>query len=441
MKKNRTKLYTAATFLLLYVSAYAQEGRVGINTTTPAATLDVVASPSVSTRIDGFIAPRLEGNELKSKDALYTSDQTGTVIYAKSAATPTTTKTINVTMAGYYYFDGSIWQKVASGTVDKTDDEWINNTTQGAVILGKTSSGTDRVKGAEIVATDDGRIGIGTSAPAVRLDIPSGQARVGIGSGFQTRIGNGYIDFYDSTGTLKANVASNNTAGDLLLNSFTFSSNTILNGSSGNVGIGVNTPSQKLHIQTSGTSTAPVKGFRLVDGNQSTGRVLTSDANGVGTWESFNLFVGGPSNINGTFTWTYGTNLGNSNWNSIASIDLQPNTTYMVYAKLHFINTHVGLGYAVRTYIGENNLGTNTSNAGGDIPAQGSWAHDPIRGDDFETTKAFVYTTNSSANQKLYFNLQSDDSLIQRSIYTTGSPASYKGVYLEENYFFAVPVK
>ena len=219
-------------------------------------------------------------------------------------------------------------------------------------------------------------------------------------------------------------------------------SNDLVFTANGNLGLGTISPSTKLHITTGGTATTPnPSGFRLEDGNQSTGRILTSDANGVGTWESFNLFVGGPSTINGTFTWTHGTNLGNNNWNSIASIDLQPNTTYMVYAKLHFINTHVGLEYAVRTYVGKNNLGTNTSNAGGDIPVQGSWGYDPIRGDDFETTKAFVYTTNSSANQKLYFNLQSDDSLIQRSIYTTGSPASYKGVFLEENYFFAVPVK
>ena len=439
MKKNTTKIYTALAFLQFSISAYAQEGRVGINTSNPAATLDVVASPSISTRIDGFIAPRLEGSELKSKDSLYTSDQTGTIVYAKSAANPTTAKTINVTTAGYYYFDGSVWQKVVSGAVDKTDDEWINSTTLGAVTLGKTSAGADRTAGTEIVATDDGRIGIGTTAPGVRLDIPSGQARIGLGNGYQTRIGNGYVDFYDSTGTLKANVASNNTAGDLWINSFTLSPNTILNGSSGNVGIGVTSPSQKLHIQTNGTPTTPVKGFRLVDGNQAANKILTSDASGVGTWETLTLFVGGPNNVNGTFSWTYGTNLGNSNWNSIASIDLQPNTTYMVYAKLHFINTHQGTASAVRTYIGKNNLGTNNSDAGGDIPVQGSWGYDPLHGYDFETTKAFIYTTNNSANPKLYFNLQSDDSLIQRSIYTTGSSASYKGVYLEENYFFAVP--
>ena len=47
----------------------------------------------------------------------------------------------------------------------------------------------------------------------------------------------------------------------------------------GRVGIGTTTPDTKLHI--SGTSGATLK---IVDGNQATGRVLTSDANGVASW-------------------------------------------------------------------------------------------------------------------------------------------------------------
>lgn len=92
--------------------AYSQ---VGINTETPKATLDVVASPDKATLVDGFIAPRLKGNELKAKDALYTADQTGTIIYATEAAAPTTAKTVNVTEAGYYYFDGTVWVKMGAG--------------------------------------------------------------------------------------------------------------------------------------------------------------------------------------------------------------------------------------------------------------------------------------------------------------------------------------
>ncbi|MBX3101502.1 MAG: tail fiber domain-containing protein [Bacteroidetes bacterium] len=43
-----------------------------------------------------------------------------------------------------------------------------------------------------------------------------------------------------------------------------------------NVGIGISTPSARLHV---------VGSFRLVDGTQATGKVLTSDVNGVASWQ------------------------------------------------------------------------------------------------------------------------------------------------------------
>lgn len=49
----------------------------------------------------------------------------------------------------------------------------------------------------------------------------------------------------------------------------------------GNVGIGTTTPSRLLHVN-SATSGA----VRIVDGTQANGRVLTSDATGVGTWQA-----------------------------------------------------------------------------------------------------------------------------------------------------------
>ena len=46
----------------------------------------------------------------------------------------------------------------------------------------------------------------------------------------------------------------------------------------GNVGINTKTPTEKLHVEGS---------IKMVDGNESSGYVLTSDANGVGSWQSF----------------------------------------------------------------------------------------------------------------------------------------------------------
>ena len=121
MKKNTTKIFIAAVFLTISGTAFAQEGRVGINTSTPAATLDVVASPSIPTRIDGFIAPRLKGSELKVKNSLYGTDQDAAIVYVTEALAlgDTDDKTTNVTSIGYYYFDktqgtAGRWMKIAN---------------------------------------------------------------------------------------------------------------------------------------------------------------------------------------------------------------------------------------------------------------------------------------------------------------------------------------
>ena len=62
------------------------------------------------------------------------------------------------------------------------------------------------------------------------------------------------------------------------LNDFTVLAN-------GNTGIGTIVPDKKLHIVTGGTAASPVTGFKLVDGNQNTNFVLTSNTDGVGTWK------------------------------------------------------------------------------------------------------------------------------------------------------------
>lgn len=72
MNENITKLFIASLFLGLSATAYAQEGAVGINTTAPRATLDIVAFPTDLSKADGLLAPRLTRLELSNKgDTLY----------------------------------------------------------------------------------------------------------------------------------------------------------------------------------------------------------------------------------------------------------------------------------------------------------------------------------------------------------------------------------
>ena len=115
MKKNIILLGA----LIISGVAYSQ---VGIDTDTPKATLDIKATPTSTTKIDGLIAPRLKGSELKTNDTKYTSDQDGAIVYVTEAlaSANTSTKTANVTSIGYYYFDKTLdsgsgqWVKVAN---------------------------------------------------------------------------------------------------------------------------------------------------------------------------------------------------------------------------------------------------------------------------------------------------------------------------------------
>lgn len=115
--------------------------------------------------------------------------------------------------------------------------------------------------------------------------------------------------------------------------------------SSGRIGIGTTAPSTKIEIQTGGTTITPISGFKLVDGNQKEGRLLMSDANGLGTWQSLtnkNITVwemGGNTSLNmdsanNTFSQEKGTgsivydNLGSTN--SANSVNVPPGR-YLIF--------------------------------------------------------------------------------------------------------------
>ncbi len=76
----------------------------------------------------------------------------------------------------------------------------------------------------------------------------------------------------------KDNNGSMNPAANLQVNDVTVLS-------TGFTGIGVTAPTHKLHINTGGTLAAPIKGIKIVDGSQTAGYTMTSDANGVGSWK------------------------------------------------------------------------------------------------------------------------------------------------------------
>lgn len=86
--------------------------QVGINNTSPQATLDITAKATDGSSPQGIIAPRLTGDQIQAGDDQYKVAQTGAIIYATAAVTTPSAKTANISSQGYYYFDGSVWQKI-----------------------------------------------------------------------------------------------------------------------------------------------------------------------------------------------------------------------------------------------------------------------------------------------------------------------------------------
>lgn len=150
--------------LLISLNIKAQ---VGINNNSPKATLDITAKTTDGSKPEGLIAPRLTGDQLQAGDVQYGTAQKGAIVYATTAATLPSTKTANITSEGYYFFDGTAWQKITGGASagDTTNDAWINDTTSSVVKLGTKSDGTARTTGTDFVARDNGSVGIGTSIP------------------------------------------------------------------------------------------------------------------------------------------------------------------------------------------------------------------------------------------------------------------------------------
>ncbi|MDR6159059.1 hypothetical protein QF023_002575 [Chryseobacterium sp. SLBN-27] len=149
---------------LFSLTMYAQ---VGINNNNPQATLDITAKTTNGSRPEGLIAPRLTGDQIRAGDAQYGTAQKGAIIYATAAATSVSSKTANITSEGYYYFDGTAWQKITGGASagDTTNDAWVNDTANSMVKLGTKADGTARTTGTDFVAKDDGSVGIGTASP------------------------------------------------------------------------------------------------------------------------------------------------------------------------------------------------------------------------------------------------------------------------------------
>lgn len=176
IKKQLLTLFAITTFSISY-------GQVGINNTSPKATLDVTAKNTNGSTPEGLIAPRLTGDQLQLGNAQYATDQIGTMVYVTSPVTVPDIATQNITSAGYYYFDGSVWKSMggtstassfvvtplitASYTVQPTDDFIRLNITNASQTLTLPTSGI--LPGKMIYVSNIGTMDIPTIPQVINL--------------------------------------------------------------------------------------------------------------------------------------------------------------------------------------------------------------------------------------------------------------------------------
>lgn len=92
------------------------DGRVGITTTTPMATLDIKANGA--SKLNGILIPRVTKAQAEAMGIGTGTNklQESTMAYISDATAGATTKyTSKVDAKGFYYFDGTEWVKVGGG--------------------------------------------------------------------------------------------------------------------------------------------------------------------------------------------------------------------------------------------------------------------------------------------------------------------------------------
>lgn len=178
---------------------------------------------------------------------------------------------------------------VSGGTGSPT---WFSPTA-GSVIYAGTSGVLAQNNANFFWDNTNARLGIGTASPSNKLHVAGATRIVAQGSGWED-----HLNLFSNDGTNRWNILVDNGASDQLriaYNGGSVDAIDIL--TNGNVGIGISNPGAKLEIDGQ---------VKINGGNPGSGKVLTSDAAGLASWQPL-----GGNAISGTITA--------GNWYRIAS--------------------------------------------------------------------------------------------------------------------------
>ena len=135
--------------ILIVFTSYLGYSQVGVGTTAPDSTLDIVAAnpTGASTNVDGILIPRVDRNRAILMSTFPAVTPTGTLIFINSLSSTATGTAVNITTNNsFYFYDGTVWQKVATGA--STDWALTGNsgTTAGTNFIGTTDAKDLRFK-------------------------------------------------------------------------------------------------------------------------------------------------------------------------------------------------------------------------------------------------------------------------------------------------------
>ncbi|WP_415328045.1 hypothetical protein [Chryseobacterium sp. MMS23-Vi53] len=154
-------------------------GQVGINTTAPKATLDIVAKEKTGSnpKPEGLIIPRIDREKAQSM----TGVEVSTMVYIDNISTGIQNGiAANIDAIGYYHYDGNAWVKMTTqNNVNNiyrsngilSGDRIINQGNNKLAFTGNSANAFSVDGSTFSVDASSNRIGIGTTSPFGKIDI------------------------------------------------------------------------------------------------------------------------------------------------------------------------------------------------------------------------------------------------------------------------------